>query len=399
MPPTQPHSRLQGSHEILPQDRIVYGRPAPEVVAEQAAVLGAARVFVMTSRSVAGLAHTRAIETALGARHAGTYAGITAHSPRESVIDGAAAARKAGADLIVAVGGGSVIDATKLMLLCLWQGFTKPADLEPFHQVATIDLGGKITHDGVAPIRMIAVPTTLSGAEFTSQAGVTDTAKAFKQSYIHPMFAPRVVVLDPEALRETPPWLLYTTGIRAVDHCVETLCSTKAMPLSDALSGKALAMLTSGLPRLKAAPEDIDNRLDVQLAVWLSIFGFMSGVPMGASHGISRVLGGTFGVPHGRTSCITLPAVLRWNSTVNAARQAAVNAMMGAPTPVLADSVEGLVRRMGEPARLREIDFDRGKFAEFAEKSLEKLKHKSVAGNPRPIRGAADVLEILELAW
>ena len=94
MPPTPPHAKLQGSHEILPQDRIVYGRPASEVVAEQAAVLGAARVYIMTSRSVAGLTHTRAIEAALGARHAGTYAGITAHSPRESVIEGAVAATR-----------------------------------------------------------------------------------------------------------------------------------------------------------------------------------------------------------------------------------------------------------------------------------------------------------------
>jgi maleylacetate reductase len=293
----------------------------------------------------------------------------------------------------------SRIDAAKLMLLCLWRGFSQTSDLEPFYQVPVIDLGHKITRDGNAPIRMIAVPTTLSGAEFTSQAGVTDTAKAFKQSYIHPLFAPRVVVLDPQATRETPPWLLHTTGIRAVDHCVETHCSTRAMPLSDALSAKALAMLTAGLPRLKAEPADMDNRLDLQMAVWLSIFGFMSGVPMGASHGISRVLGGTFGVPHGRTSCITLPAVLRWNASVNAERQAQVNTLMGAPKATLADSVEWLVRQMGEPTRLREIGFDRAKFPEFAEKSLEKLKHKSVAGNPRPIRGAADVLEILELAW
>jgi maleylacetate reductase len=390
---------LSGSHEILPQDRIVYGKPAAGVIAAEAARLGAERVVLITSKSVAGTAFFRGVADRLGRSQVATYAGVSAHSPRASVIEGAAVARNAGAELLVAVGGGSVIDAAKLMLLCLWQGFTKIDELEPFHKMPAIQLvpGAGVGKQG--PVRLLAVPTTLSGAEFTAQAGVTDTATATKQSYVHPLFAPRVVVLDPAATLETPAWLLNTTGIRAVDHCVETFCSTRAIPYSDALSSHALGMLTRGLPRLRAAPEDLANRLELQLAVWMSIAGFMSGVPMGASHGVSRVLGGTFGVPHGRTSCITLPAVLRWNANVNAARQEQVNWLMGAPRASAADSVEWLVREMGEPARLSEIGFKRSDVPELAEKAFAKCQHHSVAGNPRPVRGVGDVLEIIELAW
>jgi maleylacetate reductase len=390
---------LQGTHQNLPQDRIVYGRPAADVIREAADRHDARAVFVMTSRSVARTPHLMTITKALGARLAGLYDGITAHSPRESVVAGANAARQARADLLVAVGGGSVIDATKLMLLCVWQGLETTAELEPFHAVPVIDLGERLTRDGRPPIRMLAVPNTLSGAEFTMQAGVTDTARQFKQSFLHPLFTPLEVVLDPEATRATPPWLLHSTGVRAVDHCVETFCSTKAWPYSDALSVEALSLLFKALPRLQAAPDDMDNRGLLQLAVWMSISGFMNGVPLGASHGISRVLGGSYGVPHGRTSCITLPAVLRWNATVNAQRQHALNDRIGAPRATLAESVEGLVRLLGEPARLTEIDFRRADLPDLAAKSMEKLKHHSVAGNPRTIAGPSDVMQILDLAW
>jgi maleylacetate reductase len=390
---------LQGSYEFLPQDSIVYGRPAAEVVREEAKRLGIERILIVSSRSAAATAYCTGLTKALGPLVAGSYAGVTAHSPRNSVIAGAAAAREARADLLLAVGGGSVIDAAKLMLLCLWQDITEAAALDPYHKVASIDLGPRPTRSGKPPVRLVAVPTTLSGAEFTAQAGVTDESIKTKQSYVCPLFAPRVVVLDPAATVETPEWLMLSTGIRAVDHCVETYCSTGAMPLSDALSAEGLRMLTRDLPRLKSEPADLDNRLACQMAVWLSITGFMNGVPLGASHGIGRVLGGSFGVPHGRTSCIMLPATLRWNASVDGARQQAVNALMGNPRPTAAESVEALVRSLGEPTRLSELGLTRAIFPELAEKSVEKLKHRSVSGNPRPVRGTADVLEILELAF
>ncbi|MDZ4372719.1 MAG: iron-containing alcohol dehydrogenase, partial [Phenylobacterium sp.] len=112
---------LTGTHRFPRQDQVVYGRPAAEVVRELAAAWGCTRLLVTTTRSLAsGLATEFA--AALGDLCVGIHADIGAHSPREGVIAGADAARAAGADLLLALGGGSVIDATKVMQLCLWAG-------------------------------------------------------------------------------------------------------------------------------------------------------------------------------------------------------------------------------------------------------------------------------------
>src|SRR3954469_15326686 len=124
---------LNGIHGHQDIERVVYGRPAGPALRAEAERLGARRVFVTTSKSVAQSALLAEVIRELGDRYAGVYAGITAHSPRPCVIEGAALARDAKADLIVAVGGGSVIDATKVMLIALWQGRGPNAGPEPFY--------------------------------------------------------------------------------------------------------------------------------------------------------------------------------------------------------------------------------------------------------------------------
>src|SRR3990167_1306041 len=122
---------LTGTHRFPKQDQIVYGRPAGEVVRELAKTWGASRLLVTTTRSLAdGLA--AAFATELGDLCVGVFADIGAHSPREGVIAGAAAARAASADLLVALGGGSVIDATKVMQLCLWAGLDAVEQLDAY---------------------------------------------------------------------------------------------------------------------------------------------------------------------------------------------------------------------------------------------------------------------------
>ena len=381
-----------GTHENNRQERVTFGRPAAEVLAERAAALGARRVFLVTGRSIAATPFVSGIKAALGERFAGIFDGCRAHSPREDVIAGSSAARGAGADLLVGIGGGSALDAAKVMQLCLWNGVTSPEGLDAFR--------GKRSAGGREDsIRMIGVSTTLSAAEYTSIAGVTDTTRGMKEIYDDPLLIPREAVLDPAATLHTPAWLLHSTGIRAVDHGVEFYCSTKRTPYSDALAVESLRMLLKGLPRLKEAPEDLDNRLTCQLGVWLSIMPLTAGVPVGASHAIGRVLGGSFGVPHGQTSCILLPPTLRWNAAVNAGRQAQLNAILGGDGATLADTVSNLVARLGEPQRLRDVGFARENMTSLAEKSMAMLQHPSTSGNPRLVAGPGDVLEILERAW
>jgi maleylacetate reductase len=389
---------LSGIHGHQDIERVVYGKPAGPALRAEAERLGAHRVFVTTSKSVAQSALLAEVIRELGDRYAGVYAGITAHSPRPCVIEGAALARDAKADLIVAVGGGSVIDATKVMLIALWQGVATIDDLD-LYRAGRPKEGAAPPAEAIKPpanaVRMIAVPTTLSAAEFNAFAGVSDPRKGIKESFGHRLVVPRVIVLDPAATLATPMDLMLSTGLKAVDHAVERLCSQQANPFAIGTATEALKLLTRALPAHKARPDELDTRLDLQFGMWLSIGAGTSGVGVGASHGIGHVLGAACHVPHGHTSCVMLPSVLRWNLPVNGERQKRVSEAFGKPETAAADLVAGLVASLGLPQRLSDVGVGKDRFREIADKSMH---DRAVLNNPRPIRGPAEVIEILELA-
>ncbi|HEY6983086.1 MAG TPA: iron-containing alcohol dehydrogenase [Reyranella sp.] len=389
---------LSGIHGHQDIERVVYGKAAGSAVLTEAKRLEAGRVFVTTSKSVAQSALLGDIVHALGGRHVGTYAGVTAHSPRPCVIEGARLAHEAKADLIVAVGGGSVIDATKVMLIALWQKATRIEDLDAF-RAGRPEEGAAPPSQAINPppeaIRMIAVPTTLSAAEFNAYAGITDLRYGIKESFGHRLIVPQVIVLDPAATLATPMDLMLSTGLKAVDHAVERLCSQQAHPFVIGTASEALKLLAKALPGHRAKPDDMETRLDLQFGMWLSIGAGTSGVGVGASHGIGHVLGAACHVPHGHTSCVMLPPVLRWNLAVNADRQKRVSEALGRPDLPAADLVGALVETLGLPRRLADVGVGKDRFREIAEKSMH---DRAVLNNPRPIKEPAQVVEILELA-
>jgi maleylacetate reductase len=156
-----------------------------------------------------------------------------------------------------------------------------------------------------------------------------------------------------------------------------------------------LALLCRGLPRVKTDPGDLAARLDCQIGSWLSMGPLASGVPMAASHGIGYVLGAVFDIPHGHTSCIMLPAVMRWNKPVNAERQALVAAAMGHPGEDAGDVLDTFIAGLGMPRSLGAVKIGPESFARIAEQAMDT---PWVPRNPRPIPGPAQVREILELA-
>lgn len=387
---------LRGIHHWPAQERVIYGVPALEALADEVRRAGAERVFVTTTASLTGGALVAGVVKALGERFAGKFDAIAAHSPREAVVAGAEALRGAGADLVVAVGGGSVIDATKVMLLALWRGIRTAEELS-----ALAGARGRLPepsawNEDPQRLRMIALPTTLSAAEFFHSAGITDTARRVKQMYAHPLFVPKAVILDPAATLETPMELLLSTGIRSVDHAVEGWCAAKRVPIADAANREAMRLLAAALPAIRRDPRDLEARALAQHGTWLSRIASMAGIPYGASHGIGYLLGGGRGVPHGITSCVTLPAVMQWNERANADRQAEVSAAFGDGRESAAAALRRFISGLGLPTRLRE--------AGIAREELEAIAASwdggaPIATNPRPVRGKADLLEILELAW
>jgi maleylacetate reductase len=388
---------VRGTHRFPPMDRVVYGLPVAEALAEELRIRDSRAVYVMASGTLAR--QTDVIDNVrhvLGNRLAGVCAKIGAHTPRVDVVAAANEARAAKADLVLTVGGGSVTDAAKMVGLCLGNDVTAPEQLDDFR--ATITPEGKTERPPTKPpgVRFVAVPTTLSAGEFTWFAGCTDTARHVKESYGTALMMPSAVILDPAVTVHTPEWLFLSTGIRAVDHAVEDICSINPTPFSDGVSLHALRLLSRGLPAVKADPANLEARLDCQLGAWMSIMGAQNGVTMGASHGIGHVLGGTAGVPHGYTSCVMLPHVLRFNATVNAARQALVSEALGHPGKPAADAVAALIASLGLPGTLRDVGVKPEQLDAIARQSMH---DRWVHTNPRKIDGPPAVRQLLDAAW
>jgi alcohol dehydrogenase class IV len=282
-----------------------------------------------------------------------------------------------------------------MVQICLAENVRAHEDLDAFH-LRKDGAGGMITPEiRSSGLRQIAVPTTLSGAEFTHTAGSLDERTPKKDLYVRRDLTPVSVVLDPAITLHTPEWLWLSTAVRSIDHAVESICSLTAQPITDANCIHGLGMLQSSLRRTKQQPGDLEARLQSQLGVWLATAGLARG-QHGASHGIGYALGAVGSVPHGHCSCVMLPAVLRYNKPVNEAQQRSVAAALGRPGEDASDALLGLLRELDVPTTLQQVGISREQFTKIADTVFA---NGYVRTNPRPIKTEADVREVLDFAW
>ena len=326
-----------GTHTFLATARVHFGVGSIEKLAEEAA--SARRVFLVTGRTLREKTDlVRRVEEALGEGHAGTFAGMGQHTPGSAVEE--AARQAAGADLLVSFGGGSVIDGTKAV-------------------------ARKLGYPG-----QVAIPTTLSGAEWAHLVGVTDEAAGRKAGFVDEAAVPRVVILDAEVTLPTPEKLWLSTGIRSLDHAIEGFLGPAEHPIEDVTGLEGARRLMEYLPRSKARPEDLKARHELQLAQWLAYFG-PKNTPMGLSHNLGKRIGASYGVPHGYTSCATLaPTLDIVGESVPSERWAMLKSSLGGEP---GERVAALVSELGLPSRLSEAgvpeeDLD-GIAAEFGEQA------------------------------
>jgi maleylacetate reductase len=308
-----------GTHTFLPTERVHFGVGSLEKVEKEARSKD--RAFVITGRSLHEKTDLiRRVEALLGEKHTGTFVGMSEHTPGSVVERAAGTAR--GSDLLVSIGGGSVIDGTKAVAREL--GY-------PAH---------------------VAVPTTLSGAEWAHRVGVTDEAAGRKGGFADPKAVPPVVILDPEATLFTPEKLWLSTGIRALDHAVEGFLFGGEHPVTDVTGLEGARRLLAYLPRSREEPEDVEVRLELQIAAWLAYFGPFN-TPMGLSHALGRRIGASYGVPHGYTSCLTLaPSLNVVEDRVAGDRWRKLEETLGGDP---AEGVSALVRALDLPRRLRDV--------------------------------------------
>jgi len=378
------------------QEEVIFGQPAAKALDDVVSRLGASRVFLMVSGTLnRNTDEIEKVRAALGKRYVGTFDEMPAHTSRSAVIAASNQARDQKADLIVTIGGGSVTDGAKAVQLCLANDVNTVEGIDSFRSVPGPD--GKPNPPNIKPpkVRQVSMPTTLSGGEFTAISGITNEETKTKELYRHPLIVPQIVILDPAVTLHTPEWLWLSTGIRAVDNCVEGVCSGKCNPYGDAQGLKGISVLSKELRRVKKDPTNLDARLGCQMGTWLSGGPFKSGAPMGASHGIGYILGSMFEVPHGHTSCVMLPSVMRWNKQVNSELQAMVSDAMGYPDQEAADLLEALISDLDMPGSLKAVGVGPDKFETIAEASMAV---PWIPHNPRPIPTSQELREILELA-
>ena len=279
--------------EFATAQRIVFGPGKRAELPALAASLGA-RLLLVTGRSGRG---GDGLAPALHLRVDGepTFDLIRAH---------AAAARAADCNVVVAIGGGSVLDAGKALAMLL----TNPGD--PLDYAEVIGPNKPITRTS-APL--IAVPTTAgTGSEATRNAVLGSPEHGAKVSLRSPLMLPRVALVDPELALGLPPALTAATGMDALAQLIEPLVSCRANPLVDALCRDGIPRVARALPRAFAHGEDLAARSDLALGALYSGMA-LANAGLGAVHGFAAALGGAFPAPHGAICAILLPGVFRAN--------------------------------------------------------------------------------------
>ena len=382
--------------ENLKLDRVHVGQAAAEAVLEEAEIRNAHRVVIVVPQVIVDVTPiVQPIADSLGDRLAGVYTDLVDHVPRDSVFRLVDYLEKEQADLVVTIGGGTPMDTVKVALVCLAEG-VRDGDALGKVAISVAENGDRITPAiSSPPFRQIIVPTTLSGAEFSDLAGCVDTDTQVKQLFTSAEMGSAAVILDPALTVHTPKNLWLSTGVRAIDHAVESLCSSAPEPIADAGALHGLRLLSRSLPLNIEEPENLDARLESQTAIWLVCAG-LNRVPYGASHGIGHQLGAVSGVPHGYTSCVMLPHVMAFNESVTSAAQALIADAMGRRGEPASVAVADLIAKLGMPTRLRDVGVERSHFEAIANGAM---LNAFVRANPRPIDSAEIIIELLEKAF
>lgn len=291
--------------------------------------------------------------------------------------------RETGCEGVVAVGGGSPIDAAKAVAVLA----TNPGKLPAY-------VGVDMITNPLAPL--LAVPTTIgTGSEVTTWAVITDLAQRKKVVLGSRLLAPRLAVLDPELILSLPASLAASTGVDALTHAIESVTSVFATPFTDALALESIRLIAANLPAAVNAP-DLESRGNMLYASTLAGLAF-SYARTGLVHGMAHPLSAYYDVPHGLANAILLPHVLVFNAPNCEAQLARVAGAMGEPPSAEAavEAVRHLNVQVGIPLRLSHVGVTDAYISQMVQDAFESGNAQVV--NPRQPT-FEEVLELYHLA-
>lgn len=384
------HPRVNGQRYLVPPGVLeVRSRTdATDDVPEIANSLGYERILILASRTLnRSTPVVDRLAEVLGARVVARTDQIGEHAPLGNVVAALELARRVRADAVLSVGGGSVLDFAKFVQLGLAEGVVDSAGFRALQE-----------SEGPGPskeptIGHIAIPTTFATAEWTPAGTPLDDETGKKIFLWVPNGVPQAIVYDSAIVALTPPRLLLSTGIRGLDHAINSVCSVSPNEFSTELALLAIAKFSSNLPGLLGGSVDQETIRECQVATWCTGMGQMS-APHGFSHFMVHLLAPWAKVSHADAACVMMLAQARWFVQSDDPRLLRIAAAMGQAGRPLDEVLDDLLARLGLPRSLADLGVDPARLVELLEPAL---RHPYICqNNLRPIPDAEALLAVFD---
>lgn len=380
-------------------ERVVHNVRAGDVLPGLVDDAGYKRVFIICSRTINRSTDiVTSIRTSLGARVVGLTDEVGEHAPVDNVLKAIRQVRAANAEVVVSIGGGSVLDFCKFVQLGVSEDVATKQELLGFQARLSADMTEiRSTSKATPRLRQFAVPTTLSTGEWTPGGTPVDEETRRKVRLFAPRGAPQVIVYDPDILAYTPLPLLLATGIRGLDHAINTLCAETPHPFTSLMAERAVALFIKNLPRVKREPGDRAALSACQQAAWFTGMGQMTMAPMhGFSHFMVHVMGPHAGIRHSDAACVLMLANARWIEGLNGPHHEGIKRLLGRQGDLFSRILAALLRELDLPTTLGDLGVTDQQVEEMIPLALT---HPSLTRfNLRPIKTAADLRAIMALA-
>lgn len=369
--------------------KIVYGAGEAHSTGAEAKKLGLNRVLIVTDPGVLKAELAKPVQASLdeaGIPHA-TFSEVDGNPVEANVDAGAAAFAKHEADGIVALGGGSALDAAKLIGV-------RARTVRPFEELDDAIGGDQHVPPDVPDV--IALPTTAGTGSEVGRAGVVTVRSTGRKTVIFaPQLLPRVAILDPELTVSMPMKTTAATGVDALTHCLEAYVAKGIHPMADAIALAGIDLVAKHLPRAVADGSNLEARGAMMQAAMMGAVAFQKG--LGACHSLAHPLSSECGLHHGLANALCLPAVVDFNESAVPDRYLHAGLLLGGEAALgeCAKALRKLRQTLGIPSGLGVAGVERGQLPKLADLAFADGCHQQ---NPRPCT-RDDLLRMYEASF